>query len=217
MSRASMAASRLVAMPLSHLKRAIIPPARAPKALYSSLGNVGSQRTPGVLHVRLSFASWPTQPATSARSASVQIRSLCSINPLSPARASATATLKGAEAIRAVVASGNGSNEGRGSGGSGSGSGWGRGGQGDRSGESRRTETAVAAFGAMIFVSIHHTLHHTFSAQCEARPKAPEKREVSTVGGALPEPDPVTLYEMFAILEGEWMWLAGTTKGVPRL
>ena len=212
MSRASMAASRLAAMPLSHLKRAIIPSARAPKALLSSLGYVGSQRTPGVLHVRLSFASWPTQPATSARSSSVQIRSLCSIKPSSPARASETAMLKGAEAIRAVVASGNGSNEGRGSGGSG----WGRGGQGDRSGESRRIETTVAAFGAMLFVSIHHTLHNTFSAQCEAKPKAPEKREVSTVGGALPEPDPVTLYEMFAILEGEWMWLAGTTKGVPR-
>jgi len=169
---ASKAASRVAAMPLAHLKRAFIPSARAPKALLSSLGYVGSQRTPGVLHVRLSFASWPTPPATSARSSSVQIRSLCSINPSSPARASATATLQGADAIRAVVASGNGSN-GRGSGGSGNG--WGRGGHGDRSGV--RTETAVAAFGAMLFVSVHHT----FSAQCQAKPKAPEKREISTV------------------------------------
>ncbi|KAJ1470515.1 hypothetical protein T484DRAFT_1847597 [Baffinella frigidus] len=201
-----MAASRLAAMPLSHLKRAVVPSARAPNALLSSLKSVAPQRTHGVLHVRLSFASWPVPPVTSARSSSVQIRALCSINPSSPTRASVGATLPAADAIRDIVASGN---EGHGSGGSGSGSGWGRGGQGDRSGESRRTETAVAAFGAMLVISVHHTLQHTCSAQCQAKPPAPVKREVSTVAGALPEPEPVTLYEMFAILEGEWMWLAG--------
>ena len=171
----------------------------------------GSPRRQALLSVGLEYRPTAVTNVGNVRVVGVNIRALSSPSSSSIVRAAAShsfpAAAIGSLLARRTLNESNHHGGGRGHGGRNNGwEGDNHGRHGDRQ---QRPETVAAAFGAMVVVSVQHTLGNTFSAQCQAKPRLTKHEVTAQTEQVVSEPVPVSLYELFAILEGEWVWLAG--------